>query len=584
MSGDIHKRAFWLRSGSFELATHAHLPTTGPGSTAVLLCGTVGFEAIHSYRCMVRLGDALAAAGAATFRFDFAATGNSSGSARDRDLVSAWQKNIVDQVRNLREQWGFSHVTLVGFRLGAALVASVIDDLDIDGVAFWEPVTRGKAFVREIRAVAQFAEDPTAGNSGRIESGGFDFTASTVSDIGRLSLTIDPLPADVPILLISRAKNPRLHADAFDGRNPFEELRSKEYDRMICEPHYTKLPTESIACLERWHRSVAAKRRAAAEPADFQNTAEVAATDTGGVITESFLRTPDTGLFALVTRPADYEPGRSPTLILPNAGSVCSIGPNRVYVQVARALAASGMAIVRFDLRNLGDSTSGDVPAANDPYPESASADLGEMLEHCRSMLGSTAFVLAGLCSGSHTAYHYALANQDADVREILLINPLTYYYTPGMSLDNPLQHRTVRNAKSYVQSARRPENWHRLLTGRINYRRLAGFALRVTLRFFMNGIRKVAALWTRHPLSPMDEDLAGLQRRGLRISYVFSDTDPGYWIARVDSPNTFRKMVSSGESEVIFIKDADHTMSRAHNRTDLIAALRRHFSGDSAH
>ncbi|MDH3621649.1 MAG: alpha/beta fold hydrolase [Gammaproteobacteria bacterium] len=583
MKPAIEKQSYWLRSGDFELATHAHFPRTESASTAVLICSTVGFEAIHAYRCMVRLGDALADAGLAAFRFDFAGTGNSSGNADAADLVAAWQDNIVDQVQDLKQNWGFANVAVVGFRLGAPLLASVVNELDVVGLAFWEPVTRGRTFVREIHAVAQFAEDPVAGDSDKVESGGFVFTADTIESIGKLSLDAGAIPADVPVLLISRGKNARLNAKSLENRNPFEELRSLEYDRMICEPHYTELPVDSIACIERWHSSIDKKVGADVSPPELRVTASVTGNGEHRTVNESSFRTARGSLFGIVARPADYVAGSTPTVVLPNAGSVCTVGPNRVYVQIARALAASGMEVVRFDLRNLGDSVTGDVEAANAPYPDSAGEDVSHVLEHCRSSFGSSSFILAGLCSGSHTSYHFALAHDDQDVREIVLINPLTYYYTAGMSLDNPLQHRTVRNAKSYVRSARRAENWRRLLTGQVNYRRLAGFALRVFLRLVRNGVRRVSSLWTHHPLSRMDEDLTRLQQRGLKVSYVFSDTDPGYWIARVDSPNAFRQQESAGKSAVTFIKDADHTMSRADNRAELIERLREHLQPASA-
>ena len=79
-----------------------------------------------------------------------------------------------------------------------------------------------------------------------------------------------------------------------------------------------------------------------------------------------------------------------------------------------------------------------------------------------------------------------------------------------------------------------------------------------------------------------MDEDLLRLQQRGLKVTYVFSDTDPGYWIARVGSPSSFKNQVRSGESEVIFITDADHTLSRARNREELVTRLREHLRPDT--
>ena len=583
MKPPVDRCSYWLRSGAFELATHAHLPAAGTATTAVLVCNTVGHEAIHAYRCMVRLGDEIAAGGCAALRFDFAGTGNSSGDADDGDLVGAWQQNIIDQVRDLKERWAFKQVAVVGFRLAAPLLTAVLDELDIDGITFWEPVTRGRAFVREIQAVAQFAADPNAGHPGNVESGGFMFTADTIKSIGNLSLDVNAVPDGVPILLVSRGKNARLNADSLGGRHPFRELRSREYDRMICEPHYTELPLESIARMDGWFKSIAIPEGDPIKQPDLRDTAYLTIDQRPRGVTESCFRTAEGSLFGIVARPVDYEPGNTPTVVLPNAGSVCSVGPNRIYVQAARALAAAGMEVVRFDLRNLGDSVTGDVEAANDPYPEFASADMQRALAHCRTSFGATSFVLAGLCSGSHTSYHFALAHDDQAVQEIVLINPLTYYYTPGMSLDNPLQHRTVRHAKSYVRSARRPESWRRLLTGQVNYRRLAKFAIRVLLRLLRNGARKVTSLWTHHPLSRMDEDLARLHQRGLRVTYVFSDTDPGYWIARVDSPNTFRNLANSGESAVIFIKEADHTLSRADHREQLIEQLCAHLQPGSA-
>ena len=382
---------------------------------AVLLCNTVGFEAIHAYRSMVSLGNALAETGLAAFRFDFAGTGNSSGDAEAADLVAAWQQNIVDQVRDLKERWGFKNVAVVGFRLGAPLVTSVAGDLDVTGITLWEPVTRGRSFVREIRAVAQFAEDGASGESGKVESGGFVFTAATLQAIGELSLDPETVPADTPVLLISRGTNAKFNTESLANRNPFEELRSREFDRMVCEPHYTELPHYSIARMQHWHSSLDTAAAAGFSRPQPRHTARVDARDEGQAVEESIFRTADGALFGIASRPAGYVPGSTPTAVLSNAGSVCSIGPNRIYVQTARALAAAGMEVVRFDLHNLGDSVTGDVDAANAPYPQSATEDVSRVLTHCRTAFGSTSFVLAGLCSGSHTSYHFALDHDDPD-------------------------------------------------------------------------------------------------------------------------------------------------------------------------
>ena len=52
-----------------------------------------------------------------------------------------------------------------------------------------------------------------------------------------------------------------------------------------------------------------------------------------------------------------------PTVVLLNAGIVHRVGPNRMHVLLARALAAAGIPSLRFDMSGIGDSpepTGGD--------------------------------------------------------------------------------------------------------------------------------------------------------------------------------------------------------------------------------
>ena len=47
-----------------------------------------------------------------------------------------------------------------------------------------------------------------------------------------------------------------------------------------------------------------------------------------------------------------------PTVVLLNAGIVHRVGPNRMHVLLARALAAAGISSLRFDMSGIGDSPS----------------------------------------------------------------------------------------------------------------------------------------------------------------------------------------------------------------------------------
>ena len=57
-------------------------------------------------------------------------------------------------------------------------------------------------------------------------------------------------------------------------------------------------------------------------------------------------------LRGIVTRPAAGPPPH-PLLILLNAGAVRRIGPNRLYVALARRVAAGGALVLRVDLSGL---------------------------------------------------------------------------------------------------------------------------------------------------------------------------------------------------------------------------------------
>jgi len=45
-----------------------------------------------------------------------------------------------------------------------------------------------------------------------------------------------------------------------------------------------------------------------------------------------------------------------PAIVLLNAGVLHRVGPNRLYVKIARKLASAGFVVLRFDLSGIGDS------------------------------------------------------------------------------------------------------------------------------------------------------------------------------------------------------------------------------------
>ena len=157
-------------------------------------------------------------------------------------------------------------------------------------------------------------------------------------------------------------------------------------------------------------------------------------------------------------------------VILLNAGLIHHVGPHRLHVRLARALAGIGVACLRFDFSGIGDS-----PARPDNLP------IVEMVvrEPCEAMdelerRGYKRFVLAGICSGAYSAFK--ATSVDARVVGAILINPQDF--AAGQGGESQAWER-----RYLTRSVFRPRAWLNLLTGRVDYARIARTARRPTWR-----------------------------------------------------------------------------------------------------
>jgi alpha/beta superfamily hydrolase len=109
----------------------------------------------------------------------------------------------------------------------------------------------------------------------------------------------------------------------------------------------------------------------------------------------------------------------APVIVLLNAGIVHRVGPNRMYVLLARALAATGYTSLRFDHSGIGDS-----PNRVDALAplESAMLDIREAVDWLASYKHARRFVVLGLCSGADHSLLYA--SSDRRVVGVALLDP----------------------------------------------------------------------------------------------------------------------------------------------------------------
>jgi pimeloyl-ACP methyl ester carboxylesterase len=187
---------------------------------ALLLCPPLGDEYIRAHRAHRLLATRLARVGVPVLRFDYYGTGDSGGVDTDATLAQ-WQANIVQSIDELKRRSGLKRVMLAGLRLGAALALLVsLGRADVVGLALWEPVINGAAYLAELREahehklfyIASASPPPVSSSS---ELLGFTFAPSFLAEIEALDLLhIKDKPA-ASILLLEQAEGehmPQLRA------------------------------------------------------------------------------------------------------------------------------------------------------------------------------------------------------------------------------------------------------------------------------------------------------------------------------------------------------------------------------------
>jgi pimeloyl-ACP methyl ester carboxylesterase len=584
----------WLHRSTFRAQQHR----------AVLLCPPWGFEQIHAHRGLRHLADGLARAGFVVLRFDYHGTGDSAGSDEAAGRLSMWLENIESARRWLEREFGFDHASVVGLRLGAALAARAASEMPIDDLVLWAPVVKGRAYIRELKALSMTAEPSITSGPG-IEAAGFFMSEQMAEEVSGIDLlksppqcrralivTRDDLPTDTKLLdyLCS------LGIDAQQTVQP-------GYAAMMAEPHFTAVPQQAISEIVRWltlgsvkpaERSPSTALTTLPWPTEALFSAEstlpqFAIRNPQSAISPSSLRErairlsnqPD--LFGIHTEPCipASATARPPTIILLNAGSAYRVGASRLHVLLARRLACDGFSFLRLDFSGLGDSVTPDLARENDPYPATAFRDIDLAMKFLRRELNVERVILMGLCSGAYAAFQSAVQFLDPILVESVIINPLTFHWQEGMTVESA-ENLKFKAFREGVESALRPGKWLKLLTGRSKLG-VAG-AVRVlrerwqlTRNFPYKETQQAVGdvpLPSHSGKNDLPGDLTRIAKNGRRLSCYFSRSDPGYDILTFYATPEVDQLCRTGQMRIAFIDDADHTFSRRAARENLLHAI----------
>ncbi len=573
----MNPRAFWLKAPSGPLASWLHLPQSGTlRSCAVVICPPMGFEYTHSHRSLRHLAEAFAEKGFLAVRFDYHGCGNSPGDAFSPQQLRTWVADIRAVVREATLLNGSDRVALVGLRLGALLAALAATEIDVDYLIAWSPVVSGRRYIREQLAIAGVGGGEEPPGQGYIEGGGFVLSDETAAELKKVDLSALHYRVGRAALVVERDDLPQEKglAEALNTQGIRTTVtRPPGYAGMMAEPQDTVVPREAIDSIVEWLSERVPTQRLALAPDLLESRTSVTSCGWEGdvaIVEELCWVDAPAPIFGVLTTPTSQKPA-GPVFILTNAGSVHHVGPNRLYVELSRQLARHGFPSFRFDLRNLGDSARGSPAEENHPYPVTAMDDVEAALRWLTQWRGFNTLVVAGLCSGAHTAFHVGAAVDGPSLQATLLLNPLTFLWTPGMSLEIPSAHRTVRDAKYYAQTMRNPSKWLKLIKGQADLGYIMKFAFQRTADFVRSAWSDTLELLGMRSPGRLARDLNRYVSRGRAIDFVFSRDDPGFELLMSGGRSVAGRLRRRGLSTVQFIEGADHTFSRKAWRDDLI-------------
>jgi len=246
-------------------------------------------------------------------------------------------------------------------------------------------------------------------------------------------------------------------------------------------------------------------------------------------------------------------------VILLNPGIVHRVAPGRIYVRMARALAAMGFVVFRFDFSGIGDSA---VRYDNLPFDKSAVRETQDAMHFLEATRGVSRFILLGGCSGARISLQTAC--RDPRVVGAFLIN------LQMTEDDDQNSDHITRSAAFYYWNFAlfNLKSWCKLLTGKADYRnilRAVGFQART--QFASGGKMSAESI-------QLAANLRMLAERGACVTFLYAESDPRLNDLREAVGRELKQLRALGNVSVQIIPRSDHTFSSLHDQEKLLKEI----------
>lgn len=535
-----------------------------PRDAAVLFLSPWGFEEMCTRKLWRDLAERLAEAGVASLRFDYPGTGDALDRADFTDGLAIWENVALAAADQLRRLSGVTRLILVGHGLGATLAALIAPRLEtVDGVALMAPVVSGRMYLRELAAWSKMVDEGLGLRDDQritdhVAVAGLVMPDEIAAEVKKLNIEALPYRPANRVLVVERpARDKDVALSTHLTTLGAEVIRQPYlgYDDLVSNPTIAIQPHVVAGQVVEWVTDAAA-------PADHKR-AQAKASKPQPLEGPGFIETPlrfgaDERLFGILCRPRGER--RGATVVYLGTAYDRQAGWARTATETARYLASNGVASLRFDAANVGDSP----PVVGAPEQVLFSDHQIEDVRAAFDLLDGLALglaVLAGRCSGAYLAFRSAAA--DERCRAAVVVNPFTFVWDKDEVVDDALRYN-ARSLEDYSRRMVSMDTLRRLRAGRVNIRHAtANIAKQLARRVAGSMPTPLASLSKYARLREATyAAFRRLNQRHMPLTLIYSATDIGLDRFRFYLGRKGQGLKRYDNVSVEIIPDADHNIT----------------------
>lgn len=255
-----------------------------------------------------------------------------------------------------------------------------------------------------------------------------------------------------------------------------------------------------------------------------------------------------------------------------NNGRTAHIGQGRSSVEQARALAAAGIGSLRFDVAGLGESPFKAGRTEMVAYDAGLVEDVSCAIDFLEAV-GYSRFLLVGLCSGAHLAFHAAVA--DERIGAVFLANLLRFSFSPE-NIRSILQVSWRSQPHYYRDAFLKVAFWRAVLSGDIAVgQKIISLVRSVTEKAqdFASCVRLSSRQTDRMKIRTAFERLG---RRGVDVTLAYADGDASYAELERNMGRHGQRLRRYPSMRKIVLAEADHLFVAGSARARFEAAILR--------